>query len=144
MGTENKQILPFYWTVKGKSAKFKSFTVAPSSGRYPIEISYLTTTDLAISSAYTGIGIGCETRKRQTRGSDGTLTDDCETGTRPDCSVLLGRANLALVLGVVLDGNVGDLQVEHAVIAVAEDGEPRKTGDDGRVSCSGREGINFG
>lgn len=34
--------------------------------------------------------------------------------------MLFGRSDLALILGVVVDGHVGYLQVVHAVVAVAQ------------------------
>lgn len=44
--------------------------------------------------------------------------------------MLFGRSDLALELGVVIDGHVGDLQVVDAVVAVAQHREPGKAWDD--------------
>lgn len=49
--------------------------------------------------------------------------------------MLFGRSDLALVLGVIVDGHVGYLQVIDAVVAVAKHGEARKARNDCRVSC---------
>lgn len=49
------------------------------------------------------------------------LTDDGQPCVGPDGFVETGRADLALVLGIVLQRGVAHPQVEHAVLPVADD-----------------------
>ena len=57
------------------------------------------------------------------------LTEDSEVGHAADGAVVVGRADLALEVGVVGDADVGDLQAEDGAALAAHDAVPRQTRD---------------